>query len=45
MLRARAQGLPDLVHVVLDIQVIDLSGSGRWGEQPSQNGSKIEDLY
>ena len=45
VLRASTQGLPDLVHIQLDIQVIDLSSSGRGGEQPSQNGSKIQNLY
>ena len=41
VLWASTEGLPDLVHIELDIQVIDLGGSGRWREQPSQNGSKI----
>ena len=44
VLRTSAEGLPDLVHVQLDIKVIDLCGSGRGREQPSQDRSKIENV-
>ena len=43
-MRTDPQGLSDGVHVLLDVQTIDGGGAGRWGKQPSQDGTEINNV-